>query len=404
MNDRLANQTNFLRHQPCGLYVHIPFCDSKCGYCDFYSVALKDRATKPLVEAVVNELDVRTASLEHAITTVFVGGGTPTTLPSDELRLILQAVSKSVGQAQLDEFTVEANPATVEHDKALLLQQCCVSRVSMGAQSFFPEELATLERLHTPEDIAPSVDTLRRAGIDQINLDLIFGIPGQTMKTWSQSLHRAIDLTPDHIACYGLTYEPQTRLTAMREANRITPCDEGLEADMYLLAIDELCAAGYRQYETSNFTRPGCESQHNLIYWRNQPFIGVGPSAAGCTGNRRYKNVPDLNAYVNMMLAQHHAEVEVETLDNDALMLESILMQLRLIEGLSIEAFQHRFDLDPREHFSSVLPHLVSLGNLIVTASHIALTPQGRLVADAVIRELAFSCIPVDTPLKVLNH
>ncbi len=399
-----TEKANSIVDQPCGLYVHIPFCDSKCGYCDFYSVALKDRETKPLVEAVVEELKQRTASLEYNISTVFVGGGTPTTLPSDELRLVLEAISKSVGQVELDEFTVEANPATVEYEKAQLLKQCGVSRVSMGAQSFFPEELATLERLHTPDDIAPSVATLRRAGISQINLDLIFGIPGQTIETWTQSLQRAIDLSPNHIACYGLTYEPNTRLTAMRAASRITPCDEGLEADMFLLTIDILCAAGYDQYETSNFARPGCASQHNLIYWRNQPYIGIGPSAAGCVDNRRYKNVSDVNGYVKLMQQQHHAEVEVETLRREALMLESVLMQLRLIEGISIDAFLRRFNIDPREQFATVLPHLVTLGKIAVTDAYILLTPQGRLVADAVIRELAYACGPMNTSLNVLEN
>ncbi len=399
-----SDNVNGTTEAPCGLYVHIPFCDSKCGYCDFYSVALKDRETKPLVDALVKELSARTAELKHSITTVFVGGGTPTTLPVDELRLVLETIQNSVGQATLDEFTVEANPATVEYEKSKLLKQCGVSRVSMGAQSFFPEELTTLERLHTPDDIAPSVATLRRAGINQLNLDLIFGIPGQTIETWTQSLQRAIELSPDHIACYGLTYEPNTKLTAMRDTSRITPCDEGLEADMFLLTIEILSNAGYSQYETSNFAHPGCESQHNLIYWRNQPYLGVGPSAAGCIGNRRYKNVSDVNGYVKMMQEKDHAEVEVETLSQEALMLEIVMMQLRLIEGISIEAFQHRFGIDPRSHFSAILPGLVSLGKLVVTDSYISLTPQGRLVADAVIRELAYLCGPADTSLKVLKN
>lgn len=387
---------------PCGLYVHVPFCETKCGYCDFYSVALNDRNPAPLVDCIGRELHKRVSGRSQAVRTVFLGGGTPTILPLTELARLLKVLNDVVEVHRLAEFTVEANPATVDDEKAQLLVSSGVSRVSMGAQSFFPDELATLERLHSPEDIAPSVATLRRHGVGQINLDLIFGIPGQTLETWSQSLARAIDLGPDHIACYGLTYEPGTRLTAMRLHGRMTPCDEDLEADMFLRTMDVLESAGYRQYEISNYARPGCECRHNLLYWRNEPYIGVGPSAAGCLDGRRYKNVSDVGGYVRMIEREGHAEVESETIDTDMLITEMVMMQLRLNEGLSIAAFRERVGADPRETFGDTLTRLVDLGLVTMSETHIALTRSGRLVANTVIADLTSTARPVGLALPVL--
>lgn len=386
----------------CGLYVHVPFCEAKCGYCDFYSVAAKDRATAPLVDQLARELDFRLAAPPHPVRTVFCGGGTPTILPQDELGSLLLAIGRNVAVEQLDEFTVEANPATVDGAKAGLLRRAGVTRVSMGAQSFFAEELAALERVHTPEDIAPSVEILRRAGIGQISLDLIFGVPGQTLDTWGQSLRRAIELGPDHVACYGLTYEPGTRLTAMRDHGRLTPCDENLEADMFLMAIDVLARAGYRQYETSNYAKPGCESVHNLIYWRNGHYVGVGPSAAGCYHRRRYKNVADIDGYVRRMAETGSAEAQTEIITTEILMHEMILMQLRLVEGLSVTDYAQRVGVDPREQFASVIKRLSSMGLVTVSDTHIALTRKGRLVGDAVMTEFAIVCGGADVSLKVI--
>ncbi|MCO6436435.1 MAG: radical SAM family heme chaperone HemW [Phycisphaerae bacterium] len=376
----------------CGLYVHLPFCETKCGYCDFFSVPLKGRATRPLVQRVARELQRRLSPAPHPIRTVFVGGGTPTILPADELAWLLDEVRAKIESHLIEEFTVEANPATVDDAKAAVLVQCGVTRVSMGAQSFIPEELTTLERLHSPDDIAPSVQTLRRRGVTQINLDLIFGIPGQTCETWKHSLESALELEPDHIACYGLTYEPGTRLTALRNAGRVEPCDEIIESGMFQQTVDILAAAGFEHYETSNFARPGCRCEHNLIYWRNGPYVGVGPSAAGCYAGRRYKNIADVSGYIRAIDEAGHAEADGERINHTMLMMEMVMMQLRLTEGLSLDDFRRRTGLDPRQLFAPVLENMTRQGWLTDSDSCIALTPAGRLVADVVIRDLAALC------------
>ncbi len=388
----------------CGLYVHVPFCETKCGYCDFYSVPTKDRRTGPLVTALERELTLRLAEPPYPVNTVFCGGGTPTILPTDELRTLLSAIGRHVAVDELSEFTVEANPATVDDTKATALHEAGVTRVSMGAQSFFPEELATLERLHTPDDIEPSVAALRRNGIEQINIDLIFGIPGQTAQSWRESLARAIELQPDHIACYGLTYEPGTRLTALRDHSRVTPCAESLEVELYGITIETLTAAGFLQYETSNFAKTGCVSRHNLMYWRNEPYLAVGPSAAGCYHGRRYKNIADVNGYIHRIETNGSAEAETETITREMLMHEMLLMQLRLIEGLSIDNFLRRTGTDPLELFGEVIHRLTGRGYVSASDTHIALTPTGRLLSDAIITEFAMACGPRDVPLRVIDH
>lgn len=393
-----------------GLYVHIPFCDSKCGYCDFYSVAVEGRDTHGFVARLIRELKLRCSGLNKQISTVFYGGGTPTILPSDALEQLFLTTREIVDVDRLDEFTVEANPATIDDHKARLMVDHGVTRVSLGAQSFFQSELSSLERLHSPGDIAPSVDTLRRAGVREVNLDLIFGIPGQSLETWSESLSRAIDLGADHIACYGLTYEPNTRLTAMKRHGRLTPCDEDLEADMYLFAIDRLERAGYAQYEISNFAKPGCQSRHNLIYWRNEPYLGVGPSAVGCINHRRYKNVSDVGLYIRRMDEFGEAEVESEFVDESMRVTEIILMQLRLNEGISVNRFRERVGVDPAQRLNPALDGLIARGLLTATDSAIALTKAGRLVANRVMAELVptnrtrLRPTRLDIPLPILGQ
>ncbi|MGD2111303.1 MAG: radical SAM family heme chaperone HemW [Phycisphaerae bacterium] len=374
------------------LYVHTPFCHTTCGYCDFYSVPLTTSGVDELVQGVREELTSQVGSDGPRVRTIFWGGGTPTVLPTSSFAALLDDLALIARRDECVEFSVEANPGTVDEEKAALLAGAGVDRVSVGAQSFNACELSVLERIHDPDDVVASVRRLRRFGIGQINLDLIFGIPGQTLGTWDESLRRVIELGPDHVASYGLTYEPGTRLAAQRTQGLVTPCNEDLEADLYLHAIDTLSAAGYRQYEISNFAKPGCECLHNLAYWRNQPYLGVGPSAAGCVGGRRYKNVSDIAEYIRLMDARGHAEVESEVIDVPKLMIEMIMMQLRLAEGLSIADFHKRAGVDPLTLLGARLGPLVDRGLTTVSDTQIALTRAGRLVADAVIAELAGTC------------
>lgn len=372
----------------CGLYVHIPYCETKCGYCDFYSVALDGRDASPLISCVVSELRTRTASTPMSIRTVFVGGGTPTVLPPAEMRCLFDALADVVSRGGVREFTVEANPATVDDEKLAILTAAGVDRLSMGAQSWHVEDLARLERLHTPADIAPGVASARRHGIRRINLDLIFGIPGQTLERWSDSLDRTIALGVDHISCYGLTYEPGTRLTAQWRRGHVLRCDEDTEARMYGHAIDRLAAAGLEQYEISSFAAPGQRCLHNMIYWRNEPYIGVGPSAAGYADGERYKNVADTGRYVDAMRRHGRAVLTRDGVTGAARAGETIMMQLRLNDGIDVKRFVGRMGADCLSALRPALDRFAGMGLLTVTDETIALTRAGRLVADPIISEL----------------
>jgi oxygen-independent coproporphyrinogen III oxidase len=375
------------RGRSLGLYLHVPFCRTKCGYCDFYSVPTVEQPTLPIVQVLVTELEDRLAARTSPITTIFVGGGTPTILPPEELATVLSPIREAVLSDHPAEFTVEANPGTLTDATLQVLTAAGVDRVSMGAQSFHAADLQALERIHEPADVERGVETCRRHGIRRINLDLIFGVPGQTLRRWRDSLRRAIDLGVEHLACYGLTYEPGTPLTAARERGAVEPCADDLESEMYLAAIADLQAAGYAQYEISNFAQPGERCLHNLLYWHNLPYIGVGPSAAGYLGGVRYKNVSDLAEYARRMDRDGHAVEESEQLSGAALAGETAMLNLRLNEGLVFADFLARTGCDARTLFASAIATHAAKGWLAVSASGIALTPAGRLMANTVIAD-----------------
>jgi oxygen-independent coproporphyrinogen-3 oxidase len=370
-----------------GLYIHVPFCRARCGYCDFYSVTEAAPATvQRLVDALLAELAARRPPTPLGPTTVFVGGGTPTLLPEPDLARLLQAARVGVGPP--GEFTIEANPESVGPATCEVLVGCGVNRLSLGAQSFVEPELRFLERIHDVPAIESAVRRARGAGIRNLNLDLIFGIPGQTAESWRHSLERAMDLGADHLACYGLTFEPGTRLGRAAESGRTARCEEGLEADLYLQAVDTLAEAGFEQYEISNFARPGCVCQHNLIYWRNDPFMGIGPSAAGYLDGRRYRNVADLEEYVERIERTGLAEEASETLTGAALAGEMVMLGLRMRDGLDTGRVRARTGVDIRTACAEVLADLERRSLLQCEGHCVRLGREGFLVADGIITDL----------------
>jgi oxygen-independent coproporphyrinogen-3 oxidase len=369
------------------LYVHVPFCRSLCGYCDFYSELLDPRRVEPLVTALRDELALACTTYPVACATIFIGGGTPTVLPAEQLARLLQACEGLREGGAAVEFTVEANPATVEPETAQILVGAGVNRVSLGVQSFDPGELRVLERTHTPEQVGQTMAVCRDQGIRRLSLDLIFGIPGQSLASWRATLQAAIALDPEHLSCYGLTYEPDTPLQRQLTAGRIERVDPDLEADMYEAAIDTLAAAGYAQYEISNFARPGAECRHNLTYWHNEPYLGIGPSAAGYVAGVRYKNVADTAAYVQAIRAGRSPRCEVEQLPPERRARETAMLALRLTEGLERRRFAERFGYDPAVLFAKAIEKHTRDGLVEVTATAIRLTRAGRLLADTVIAD-----------------
>ncbi len=368
-----------------GWYLHLPFCTTKCGYCDFYSLPTIPGLVDDLVRSVCKELIERDPG--RAVETVFVGGGTPTVLPAEALEKILSEIRRRAGRVA--EFTVEANPSSTDELKLDLLRAYGVNRVSFGAQSFNPDELKVLERLHDPRHIFESVEAARRAGFDNVNLDLIYAIPGQTPASWKETLARAIDVGTEHLSCYALMYEPGTSLTRLRHEGRVIACDEDREADMFECTIDLLTAAGFEHYEVSNFARPGRRCRANMIYWENREYLGIGPSAVSYLDGVRQKNAPDVRRYVEAMLADSAvAVVEREELTPFHRACETAVQMLRLTDGIELARFRDQTGFDAATIFAERVREFASLGLMDANERTIRLTRRGMMVANRIMAEL----------------
>lgn len=372
-----------------GLYLHVPLCFHKCHYCDFYSVehdaaAESDRQVR-LVEALVAELHDVTEDLRLRPRTIFVGGGTPTILAADRWRDLLGAMARLRLFERVTEFTVEANPETVTADLARTLARGGVNRVSIGAQSFDPVHLRTLERWHDPANVGRAVDHFRAAGIDNINLDLIFAIPGQTLAQVEADLAAALALAPTHLSCYSLTYEPHTAMTRRLELGQVRRIDETLEHDMYAAVRQRLADAGFDQYEISAWSRgPTRRCAHNLTYWTCGNYIGVGPGAASHVNGQRWKIAPRLSDYLDT--SPHSPVIERETLTPAQRATERLMMNLRLRDGVALDWFDSAAAAD--DALASRAARLMQMGMIERTADALRLTDAGLFVADAVIAEL----------------
>jgi oxygen-independent coproporphyrinogen-3 oxidase len=308
-------------------------------------------------------------------------------LPIDDLRRLFGRLGTVALQFGAIEFTTEANPATVDAQKIELLASAGVNRISFGGQSFDRAELKALERLHDPDDIGPGIRLARAGGIAQVNLDLMFGIPGQTLESWRRNLSRAADFATDHLSCYGLTYEPHTALTARLERGLLAPCDEDLEAEMYSHCVDYLRQRGFEQYEISNFAQPGRRCQHNMVYWQNWPYLGIGPSAASYVSGVRSRNVAHIETYITEIAREGSAARDRECLRGPALAGETAMLQLRLTEGIDVTSFTSQVGVNPLALYDVQLRRLAADGLLQHDESSIRLTSRGRLVANYVVKE-----------------
>ena len=369
-----------------GLYVHVPVCPCTCGYCDFYSVVPRAGEVEALVGALLSELESAVGGGVR-IETMFVGGGTPTFPAAADLCGLFDRLGRLARAHGVSEFSVDTNPGTLDDAKAGLLVGAGVNRISLGVQSFIEAELGVLGRVHGPADIERTAGVIRRAGFAHFNVDLMFGIPGQTRASWVETLGRAIELGPDHLACYGLTYEPGTPLHGRREAGEVEPMAEALEADLYTETAEHVKRAGFEQYEISNYARPGGRCRHNLRYWHNEATRGIGPAAASYVGGRRWRNVPDTAEYVRRVRSGEDLAVESEVLEPARRAGETAMLMLRLVEGISCERFEALTGFDPRELFGEALMRHQAAGLVASHGDRIALTRAGRLVADTVLAD-----------------
>jgi oxygen-independent coproporphyrinogen-3 oxidase len=391
------------------LYFHIPFCFHKCHYCDFYSIVdeiaaapkhnhspthnhrfVPDPNAPPppkqsrLVDRLIEELHLRCGQFSLQPTTIFFGGGTPTLLHPALWRRLLNALRETGVLHQVQEFTVEANPETVTPELMDTLTAGGVNRVSVGAQSFNPASLKTLERWHDPAHVARAVEIIRNAGIENFNLDLIFAIPGQTLPMVEADVEAALALNPQHVSCYGLTYEPQTPMAHRLGTGQIRRVDEELERAMYERVMIKLERAGFEHYEVSNWARPGRRCRHNVGYWVNTSWLGIGPAAASHVGGCRWKNLPHLGRYLDE--SPEPLTTDHEHLPADQSIGEQLMLRLRMLEGVPIRWLDNH--LQPDDPRRQTIREMTRLGMLEITPERLRLSRNGLFVADTVIGKL----------------
>lgn len=376
------------------LYIHIPFCFHKCHYCDFYSIVDRQDRQEVFTDRLIRELRAQSALSETLpLRSIFVGGGTPTLLAPDLWEKLLAELSTlfdlSLIRSGTGEFTVECNPETVSDEVARVLAEGGVNRASVGAQSFNPEHLKALERHHDPENVAKALDRLGSAGIARRSIDLIYAIPGQSLDEFDLDLRTALSLPIDHLSAYGLTYEPNTAMTARLRRGEFSPAPEELEVEMYLHGLAVLREAGFDRYEVSNHSKPGSECQHNLAYWRGDPWLAVGPSASGHMNGWRWKNTPRLDDYLQQSDDGLAPVCDLEPPDPRRSLMDRLMTGIRLSEGL--DASEMRLlgeQLGASEQLNSAAVHAEHAGWLESAAGpRWVLTDSGFLFADRVAGE-----------------
>ncbi len=372
-----------------GVYVHIPFCASRCSYCDFFSTLQLADAGTSYVEAVVAEAHLRRGELcGTQVKTLYLGGGTPSQLPLPLLSRLIDGLRESLDLSVVEEFTVEANPDDVTPEWCAAVAALGVNRVSMGVQSFEDPILRLIGRRHTARQAMDAVANLREAGISNISIDLIFGLPGQTVASWTASVGQAIALKPQHISAYGLTYEEGTRLWHQRERGEVVEVPEEQCLEMYRILVDELQAAGYEHYEISNFALPGYHSRHNSSYWDDTPYLGLGAAAHSYDGTVRRYNPSDLQGYINKIRAGETA-YEQEALTWQERYNERVMLGLRTAHGVEADRLRRDFGDESWTHFTREAARHISASHLRMTDDHrCVLTSAGIMLSDSIIRDL----------------
>ena len=373
-----------------GIYIHVPFCQSRCVYCDFYSTTLLAHR-EAYVDTVCRELQLRLPELQgEPIKTIYFGGGTPSTLTIEELRKILEASPLPLPWEGLGEATLEANPDDLTEEYVQGLCALGINRVSLGIQSFHDRTLHLVGRRHTAQEAIDAVRRLQRAGITNISIDLIYGLPGETLDDWAYSLDQAIALGVKHISAYHLTYEEGTRLWRMQEQGLVAPIDEEQSVRSFELLREKLLAAGYEHYEISNFALPGYHSRHNSSYWQGIAYVGVGPGAHSYDGRNRRWNLGSLTDYIATPQGEDVPH-EVEHLTTDERYDERIITELRTARGIDLAQLKADFGETYHTHcLRCAMPYL-DRGQLVRTEDNrLHLTPESIFISDAVMRDLLY--------------
>ena len=378
-----------MKDHPLGLYIHIPYCIHKCGYCDFNSHPIKHDEMDKYVDALMAEMNhyAKIYSSNKIIRTIFLGGGTPTTLAAYQLERILKECHKKFKIESSAEITIEANPATIDIEQLKSIRQAGYNRISIGVQSFDEKELKLLDRAHGPAEIHSTVDRAREAGFDNLSLDLMFAVPNQSLSNWENNLRQALDKNPEHLSTYNLTIEQGTAFAKLQANGKLTMPDDEHQLELYKRTIELLTNKGFHHYEISNFARPGKESRHNITYWKNTNTLGLGAGASSYMNGTRFKNINLPAHYIRQVVDKQTAVEHSETLEPRQAMGETILLGLRLLKGINIDKFEKRFHISFKNIFGNIISALKEQELITVEGDYLRLSKKGLFLADSVILE-----------------
>ena len=379
------------KDKTASLYVHIPFCRTKCDYCSFVSFPVGSNSPNDYMKALLNQAE--TMSLHPWVEgkkfkSLFVGGGTPTIYDNKSLGRLIEHCLRLFKFESKPEITIETNPNTVTLEKLITLTAAGVNRLSIGIQSFSDRLLKLLGRSHSAEHGLNSVKSARSAGFTNINLDLMYGLPGQTITDWEETIETAVTLSPEHLSIYELTIEEGTGFSKQAEKGELVLPDEDTVIEMDAVTLNVTGKAGYQRYEISNFAKPGLECIHNINYWENRNYVGLGAAAFSCFSGVRVQNITDPAEFARLIKKKIPPFLKAESLSNEARFRETVIMGLRMLSGVSITMLKQRFDLTPRTYYGETLQKLIKNNLIMISENHIKLTEKGLRLANQVMAQL----------------
>lgn len=378
---------NYPHKSASSIYIHIPFCATKCYYCAFNTYTFHKEQAKAYLQALRTEIALYAPDTDP-LQTIFIGGGTPSILSANALTQLFAHIHKYFQLTPNVEITVECNPGTVDSEKLNVMQDNGVNRLSFGLQAMQDETLQQLGRIHTVAEFLQSYHLAREHRFENINIDLIFALPDQTMDAWHHTLNEVISLEPNHISSYNLVMEEETPFYEWWQADELRLPTEDTEADMFQYTIETLTSHGYTHYEICNFAKPNHFARHNLVYWNNQPCIGLGAGACGYVNGVRYTNIRGIAPYIDALSKRNKPIADTEHLTGHAEKAETLMLALRKREGISLEVYQDRFGEEIEVAFGNILKKWMALRLLERTATHLRLTPRGLFLANEVFVEL----------------
>ena len=369
-----------MQKKPTSAYVHIPFCTQICYYCDFSKVFIKNQPVDSYLEHLLEEF--RSYDIQK-LRTLYIGGGTPTALSAPQLEILLKGLTKNLDLSSLEELTIEANPGDLDADKIAVLKNSAVNRVSLGVQTFDDKMLKKIGRSHLEKDIYENIDRLKLAGFDNISIDLIYALPGQTMEQVKENVAKAIGLDIPHMSLYSLILENHTVFMNRMRRGKLPLPKEELEAEMFEYIIAELERAGFEHYEISNFSKSGFESRHNLMYWDNAEYYGIGAGASGYVNGVRYKNHGPIRHYLSAV-EEGNTRITEEHLSQKEQMEEEMFLGLRKKSGVSMARFEEKFSQSFEEIYGKIVRDLVQQGLMQIDGDRVRMTKRGLFLGDTV--------------------